>query len=87
MVDGDKLKQKKNSITEFSEKPKGDGAWVSGGFFVLNKNALNTLKEQYDMLRHNTNNRIGLMQSKINDLLKNDKCVDLYGEEAKSTKF
>lgn len=44
-----KVKTKKNSITEFSEKPKGDGAWVSGGFFVLNKNALSTLKNSGDV--------------------------------------
>lgn len=24
-------------VTSFKEKPKGDGAWVNGGFFVLNK--------------------------------------------------
>ncbi len=43
------VKTKKNSITQFSEKPKGDGAWVSGGFFVLNKNALKTLKNSHDI--------------------------------------
>lgn len=25
-----------DSITSFAEKPKGDGAWINGGFFVLN---------------------------------------------------
>jgi len=25
------------SVTEFNEKPYGDGAWINGGFFVLNK--------------------------------------------------
>lgn len=28
------------SIAHFREKPKGDGAWVNGGFFVLEKEAL-----------------------------------------------
>ncbi|MEI8024962.1 MAG: glucose-1-phosphate cytidylyltransferase [Pseudomonadota bacterium] len=26
----------RDSITSFAEKPKGDGAWINGGFFVLN---------------------------------------------------
>lgn len=25
----------KNNITQFQEKPQGDGAWINGGFFVL----------------------------------------------------
>ena len=29
------LKQHKHKITTFSEKPQGDGAWINGGFFVL----------------------------------------------------
>ena len=27
-------------ITSFLEKPKGDGAWINGGFFVVNKEAI-----------------------------------------------
>ena len=29
------LKQNQHMISTFSEKPKGDGAWINGGFFVL----------------------------------------------------
>ncbi len=29
------LSEKQTKITNFREKPKGDGAWVNGGFFVL----------------------------------------------------
>lgn len=31
------LKLKGNKVEEFLEKPLGDGGWVNGGFFVLNK--------------------------------------------------
>ena len=27
-----------NNVTSFLEKPKGDGAWINGGFFVCSKN-------------------------------------------------
>jgi len=29
------LSEKEEKITQFREKPKGDGAWINGGFFVL----------------------------------------------------
>ena len=29
------LKSEQSKISTFSEKPKGDGAWINGGFFVL----------------------------------------------------
>ncbi len=31
------LSLSKNKITGFKEKPEGDGSWINGGFFVLNK--------------------------------------------------
>lgn len=34
------LSENQKKITEFSEKPKGDGAWVNGGFFVLEPEVL-----------------------------------------------
>ncbi len=34
------LVMKGELVTSFAEKPKGDGAWVNGGFFVLNPSAL-----------------------------------------------
>jgi glucose-1-phosphate cytidylyltransferase len=30
-------------ITEFREKPRGDGAWINGGYFVLHSRALDTI--------------------------------------------
>jgi len=35
-----------NLVKKFFEKPKGDGAWVNGGFFVLNKKIFNYLSNQ-----------------------------------------
>ncbi len=35
------LNIKDNKIETFEEKPKGDGSWISGGFFVLKPEALN----------------------------------------------
>ena len=32
------------SITSFAEKPKGDGAWVNGGFFVLSPKVINFIE-------------------------------------------
>jgi len=34
------LDLEENRITRFSEKPQGDGSWINGGFFVLEKGAL-----------------------------------------------
>ncbi len=34
----------KSSVMHFQEKPKGDGAWVNGGFFVLEPEAFNYIK-------------------------------------------
>ncbi len=31
-------------VTEFQEKPDGDGAWINGGFFVLNPKVLSRIK-------------------------------------------
>ena len=36
---------KDSQVTRFSEKPSGDGALINGGFFVLNKRAINYIKE------------------------------------------
>ena len=35
-----KLSEDANTIEHFREKPKGDGAWVNGGFFVLEPSVL-----------------------------------------------
>jgi len=42
IVDIDK---KSNLVKNFSEKPKGDGYWVNGGFFVLKQNIFKHLKD------------------------------------------
>ena len=38
---------KNNLIENFSEKVKGDGAWINGGFFVLNKKIFKYLKDDF----------------------------------------
>jgi len=35
----------KNSVESFCEKPKGDGAWINGGFFVLEPKIFNYIKD------------------------------------------
>ena len=35
---------KKNLVKKFLEKPQGDGGWINGGFFVLNKKIFNYIK-------------------------------------------
>ena len=40
---------KDNIVTEFMEKPLGDGGWVNGGFFVLNKKVLDFIKDDYSI--------------------------------------
>jgi glucose-1-phosphate cytidylyltransferase len=34
-----------NSITRFIEKPRGDGAWINGGFFVLNPSVIDRIED------------------------------------------
>lgn len=34
-----------NTITSFMEKPKGDGAWINGGFFVCQPEVMNYISE------------------------------------------
>ena len=38
---------KNNLIENFSEKLKGDGSWINGGFFVLNKKIFDYLKDDF----------------------------------------
>jgi len=35
----------KNDVHAFQEKPKGDGAWINGGFFVLEPQIFNYIKQ------------------------------------------
>lgn len=39
------LDLKKDNVDRFMEKPKGDGAWINGGFFILESNVLDYLKD------------------------------------------
>ena len=32
-------------ISSFKEKPQGDGAWINGGFFVVEPEAINYIKD------------------------------------------
>jgi glucose-1-phosphate cytidylyltransferase len=36
---------KNNLVSRFLEKPLGDGSWINGGFFVLNKNIFQHIKK------------------------------------------
>lgn len=38
-----------NSISSFEEKPKGDGAWINGGFFVCKPEVLNYIADDSTM--------------------------------------
>ncbi|WP_458402459.1 glucose-1-phosphate cytidylyltransferase [Candidatus Avelusimicrobium sp.] len=40
----------KNTITSFMEKPKGDGAWINGGFFVCQPEVMNYIAEGNDVI-------------------------------------
>lgn len=40
---------KKMNAESFTEKPSGDGSWINGGFFVLNKSVLNLVKNDQDI--------------------------------------
>jgi len=35
-------------VEDFKEKPKGDGSWINGGFFILNKRVFDYLDDTYD---------------------------------------
>ena len=37
--------QNDNSISSFQEKPKGDGSWINGGFFVCKSDVLNYIED------------------------------------------
>ena len=37
-----------NSVTAFREKPKGDGAWINGGFFVCEPEVFNYIEDDND---------------------------------------
>ena len=38
------LNMEDNQVTSFQEKPAGDGAWINGGYFVLNPSVIDHIK-------------------------------------------
>ena len=38
------LEEEQTRITTFTEKPRGEGAWVNGGFFVLEPEAIDYIE-------------------------------------------
>jgi len=38
-----------NAVTDFQEKPLGDGGWINGGFFVLNKKVIEFIEGDQTM--------------------------------------
>ena len=43
------VRLKNDLITEFVEKPSGDGSWINGGFFVLEKKSLDLVSKDKDI--------------------------------------
>ena len=39
------LEQNQHKISAFKEKPKGDGAWINGGFFVVEPSVIDYIKD------------------------------------------
>ena len=39
------LQRNKNLITSFKEKPQGDGAWINGGFFILDPRVIDYIDD------------------------------------------
>lgn len=46
------LGQEQTQVTTFHEKPEGDGAWINGGFFVLEPEAIDYVKDDSEMWEH-----------------------------------
>jgi len=42
---GSIITDKSNNVIQFMEKPRGDGNWINGGFFILEPNVFNYLGE------------------------------------------
>ena len=40
-----KLDGEQNKVFSFREKPKGDGAWINGGFFVMEPEAIDYIED------------------------------------------
>ena len=66
-----------NSISSFKEKPKGDGSWINGGFFVCKPEVLNYIAGDSTVFEHDPLTRLAmegqLMSFKHNGFWK---CMD-----------
>lgn len=80
-----------NKIAEFKEKPKGDGRWINGGFFVLRK-------EVFDYLDYDTIDDIMWEDEPLQELSKNSelfaykhhgywKCMDFIKDKIELEKI
>jgi glucose-1-phosphate cytidylyltransferase len=47
-----RLDQNQTLISRFREKPQGDGAWVNGGFFVVEPEAISYIKDDSTVWEH-----------------------------------
>ena len=47
-----------NSVVRFVEKPTGDGGWINGGFFVLNRTVLDEIDGDSTVWEHQPLNRL-----------------------------
>ena len=47
-----------NKVTNFTEKPKGDGKRINGGFFVLNKKVINLINDDLTIWENEPINRL-----------------------------
>ena len=45
-INGQMRRKRCDAVEDFEEKPVGDGAWINGGFFVLNKEIFDHLTEE-----------------------------------------
>ncbi|MBT6170598.1 MAG: glucose-1-phosphate cytidylyltransferase [Flavobacteriaceae bacterium] len=65
------LELKEDQVTSFYEKPRGDGALVNGGFFVLNKKAIDYINGDFTIWEQDPLNNLAnngeLMAFKHND--------------------
>ena len=55
---GLKINHKTNIVEEFNEKPKGDGIWINGGFFICNPEIFNYIDGDETTFEQETINKL-----------------------------
>ena len=60
-------------MEQFLEKPLGDGGWVNGGFFVLNKNIFNYIQSEKTIWEREPLEKLSKNNQLISSYLKNMK--------------